>query len=974
VKLLLILFAILVLFIPAYAETATLRGRVTDESGAVVPGAKVTLHAPGGAAQVTTSGSDGSYAFTGLAPGSYTIQAAAPDLAMKLPAKITLEAGRQTLNLQMMVTSVTQRVTVQGQGENTVSTEAADNASALVLRGDDLKALSDDPDDLQADLQALAGPSAGPEGGEIFIDGFSGGQLPSKDSIREIRINQNPFSPEYDKLGYGRIEILTKPGTEKFHGRGFFNFGDDIWNSRNPFAQQKAPFLLEEYGGSVSGPLSKRASFFLDAERRAIDNGSVIDAITLDPQTFSVINPYTQVYLAPQRRLRLSPRVDYQLNASNTLMFRYGFTRNEVQDQGIGDFNLVSRGYHTLDQDHTAQVTETAVLGPNTVNETRFQFFHVENDQTANVLAPALLVLGSFNGGGAQTGQALDTENHYELQNYTTMVKGVHTWKFGVRVRGVTIGNSSPQNFGGTFTFGGGLAPELDANNQPVLDASGQPVLIPIQSIDRYQRTLLFQSLGYSPEQIRALGGGATQFSIVAGNPFLAVSQVDVGAFVGDDWRLRPNVTLSLGLRYETQTNIHDWTNFAPRFGFAWAPHASHISLHPKTVLRGGFGMFYSRFDVANTETAERYNGIVQQQYIVTNPDFFPNIPAISSLAGFESTRTIQEVSSQLRAPYIMQGALSVEHQLARNTTISETFTVSHGLHMLRSQNINVPLPGTYDPAVPGSGVYPYGNAGPIYLMESSGLYNQNQLITMVNSRVNPNVTLFGFYVYNHAHSNTDGIGTFPGDPYSMAGEYGPAATDIRHRMFIGGSLNTRWNLRISPFIVIHSGSPYDITVGRDLYGDTLFNARPGIATDLNKPGLIYTQYGWLDPNPAPGEALLPRNFGRGPATYTVNARLGKTIGFGPAREEGGFGNRPLGPGHFAGFHSIFSDIPTNHRYNLTISVSARNLLNHVNPGPIIGNITSPLFGEANQVAGGWGAFAETANNRRIELQMRFSF
>ena len=973
-KLLLLTLAALVICLPIRAQTATLRGQVMDETGAVVPGVKITLSGPAGAPRVTTSGNDGSYSFTGLLPGSYTVGAAAADLAQAHPAKIVLKAGVQTLNLQMKVASVTQQVTVQENAGPAVTTEPSNNATAMVLRGEDLQALSDDPDDLQSDLQALAGPSAGPEGGEIFIDGFSGGQLPSKDSIREVRINQNPFSPEFDKLGYGRIQIFTKPGTDKFHGQGFFNFGDDIWNSRNPYAQQKAPFLLEEYGGNVSGPISKKASFFLDAERRAIDNGSVIDAITLDPSSLGIVNPYTDVLLAPQRRLHISPRVDYQLSQNNTLMFRYRFTRNDVQDQGIGNFNLPSRGFYTLNQNHTVQITDTAVLNPSTVNETRFQLFHVENDQAANSTAPALMVLGSFNGGGAQMGRAFDTENHYELQNYTSIIRGTHTWKFGVRMRGETVGNTSPMNFGGTFTFGGGLAPELDANNQPVLDSSGQPVLQPIQSIQRYQRTLLFQGLGYSPADIRALGGGATQFSIIAGNPFLAANQVDAGAFAGDDWRVRRNVTLSLGLRYETQTNIHDWTDFAPRFGFAWAPGADRITLHPKTVIRGGFGMFYSRFDISNTETADRYNGIVQQEYIVNNPDFFPVVPPVASLAGFASTRTIQEVSSTLRAPYIMQSALSVERQVVRNTTVSVTYTNSRGLHMLRSQNINSPLPGTYNPELAGSGVYPYGDAGPIYLMQSDGLYNQNQLITNVNARLNRDFSLFGYYTLNHASSNTDGLGTFPGNPYTMAGEYGPAITDIRHRAFIGGSINTRWNVRISPFIVVQSGAPYDVTIGRDLYGDTLFNSRPGIPTDLSKAGLIDTPHGLLDPNPVPGEPLLPRNSGRGPGMLTVNMRLGKTCGFGPSRE--GAAGRPgdMRPGHFSGFHSIFSDTPTSKRYNLTVSVSARNLLNHVNPGPIIGQITSPLFGEANQVAGGYGAFAETANNRRLELQMRFSF
>jgi hypothetical protein len=142
------------------------------------------------------------------------VRAAAPKLEQE-PVEILLKPGIQTLRLELKVATVQQETTVQENTNTSVSTESANNASALVLRGKDLESLADDPEDLGADLQALAGPSAGPGGGSIFIDGLSGGQLPSKDAIREIRINQNPFSPEYDKLGYGRIEILTKPGANK---------------------------------------------------------------------------------------------------------------------------------------------------------------------------------------------------------------------------------------------------------------------------------------------------------------------------------------------------------------------------------------------------------------------------------------------------------------------------------------------------------------------------------------------------------------------------------------------------------------------------------------------------------------------------------------------------------------------------------------------------------------------------------------
>ena len=246
----------------AFAQTATLTGQVADETGAVVPGAKITI--TGAAVKSATADNNGMYSVKALPLGSYSVVAAAPDLAMQ-PVTVVLK-GSQTLNLQLKVASTVQQVTVQESVGPVLNTDSSSNAGQLVFRGEDLQALSDDPEDLQADLEALAGPSAGPSGGSIFIDGFSGGELPPKDSIREIRINQNPFSPEYDHIGFGRIEIFTKPGTDKYRGTFFYNFANQFWNSRNPYSAQKADLSLDEFGGNVSGPLGKRASFTMDLQ------------------------------------------------------------------------------------------------------------------------------------------------------------------------------------------------------------------------------------------------------------------------------------------------------------------------------------------------------------------------------------------------------------------------------------------------------------------------------------------------------------------------------------------------------------------------------------------------------------------------------------------------------------------------------------------------------------------------------------
>jgi hypothetical protein len=220
--------AILVWSATAQPGTGTLRGTMTDNSGALIPAANVTLAGKGGATRTAQTQSDGSYVFQGLAPGAYTVKASLKGFTtINTPVNITA-GGNLVLPIRMLVAGDKQEITVADENLTTLSVEPDNNATALVLRGEDLAALPDDPDDLSDALQALAGPGAGPNGGSIYIDGFSGGQLPPKESIREIRINQNPFSAEYDKLGFGRIEILTKPGSDKIRGSLGFNDSEGL--------------------------------------------------------------------------------------------------------------------------------------------------------------------------------------------------------------------------------------------------------------------------------------------------------------------------------------------------------------------------------------------------------------------------------------------------------------------------------------------------------------------------------------------------------------------------------------------------------------------------------------------------------------------------------------------------------------------------------------------------------------------------
>src|ERR1700741_671012 len=264
-------------------RTGSLRGQVLDELGGAIVGASVTAIDGKGVEKSVVTNDGGSYTINGLAPGKYTVRAINGGFAMSETPDVEVTAGKPAqFDITLKVAIEEQKVTVSTDNRE-LSTEPENNAGAVVLKGDDIEALPDDPDDLAAALQALAGPSAGPNGGQKFVDGFTGGRLPPRASIREIRINSNPFSAEYDRLGFGRIEILTRPGTDRFRGQASFNFNDDALNARNPFADSRPAIQTRQYGGNFGGPLSKKkASFFVDFDKRDIDDGALIVAQALD--------------------------------------------------------------------------------------------------------------------------------------------------------------------------------------------------------------------------------------------------------------------------------------------------------------------------------------------------------------------------------------------------------------------------------------------------------------------------------------------------------------------------------------------------------------------------------------------------------------------------------------------------------------------------------------------------------------------
>ena len=380
-----VLALVFVAVLTAQATTGVLRGQVTDPSGGAVVGATVLLTTPSGAAMDTTTNKDGGYEFKDLAPGKYELKAVAQGFATFTKSGVMITAGQTArVNISLEIEVQQEKVTVSSTTAQ-VDVNPANNANTIVMEGKDLEALSDDPDELQSELQALAGPSAGPNGGQIYIDGFTAGQLPPKASIREIRINQNPFSSEYDKLGYGRVEIFTKPGTDKLHGQIMVMGNSSAFNSRNPFEQvpegtSPPSYHTMWYSGNIGGAITKKTSFFFNIEQRDIQNLSIVSATVLDPN-FNIV-PFSQAVPNPETRTNLSPRIDYQITPNNTLTARYQYWRNSETNGTVGQFMLSELGTQDLDTEQTVQISDTQVFGAHTINESRFQFVHSNMDST----------------------------------------------------------------------------------------------------------------------------------------------------------------------------------------------------------------------------------------------------------------------------------------------------------------------------------------------------------------------------------------------------------------------------------------------------------------------------------------------------------------------------------------------------------------------------------------------------------------
>jgi hypothetical protein len=892
-------------------------GSVADPSGARIPQAvvHVQLHG-GGSSQDTRSDATGNFQLR-LTPGQYEVSIVSPGFRSYGGSVAVVAGATARIKAVLAIDAQAEEVTVPAAEAG--STASADNASALVFKADDLKAFSDDDATFQREIEALAG-GGGSRPPQILIDGFSGGKFPPKSSIREIRINSNPYSAEFQDLGFGRFEVFTKPGTDKLHGTLYVIGNDNVFNGQDPYlVGAEPPYYQVNINGNLNGPLDKKTSFFLAGTVNEQQNNAALNAEIIAPATLQQV-PFSQALRDPQLSNTYSLRLDRQVTPLNTLTGRYEFSQVIQTNGGLtAPLTLPTQAFNSGTNTQTLQLSDTQVIGQHAVAETRFQYIRTRLTQGPASSAPTLLVEGGFNGGGNAQQTYRDNQDRYEFQEYINKQVGAHYLRFGGRYRLLRESNLSTQNYNGQYTF-----PSLAA----------------------YQQTL------------QGTAQGATQYSVTVGQASATVVSGDLGLYFDDEWKVRKNVTLDLGMRFETESGIPDHVDPAPRLGVSWAIYRKKQPRIPFVTLRGGGGLFYDRFSPSNILTAVRQNGVSQQTFLLTNPAYNPT--GAPSGGAFSTTPpTVYRISPSLRSEYSFVAGVSVEKN-NKYGHFSANYIYYRGDRQWGSRNINAPLPGTYDPSKPASGVRPLGGTQNIYQFESEGVRKEQVGFISSSVRLGKRASVFLNYIVDHGDQDAGGATTFASNPYNYRQDYGRSPQPTQN-VFLGGNLQLPLGIAMFGQITAMGGTPFNITTGTDLNGDTVYNDRPAFATATTANSVIYqTKFGAFDANPQPGEKIIPINYGNSPNFLFIDLSLTRDFKVGPRPA-----TAAVAPG---GKPAPRPDRP----YTLSFTIDAPNVLNHRNPGQPVGVLGSPYFGQSLTLNSVFSP--NTAANRVVFLQTTFSF
>ena len=926
--------------IPAQSAQVTsstqVKGRVMDSTGSILLGVQIKVYRGDKVVKEGTTAATGDFEIP-LEAGEYKLELTAPDFE-KYTEVVNVTPGMGPLSITMLLAQITQNVEVNTD-RNEISIDPDSSLNTTVLDKEFIETLPDDEDELATYLQQIAGSRGGTGGGGNFvIDGFGGGRVPPKDQIQEIRINNNPFSSEFSGVGYGRVEIITKPGTGDYRGNLNFEFRDESLNARNPFSPTRPPSQMRNFNSNFSGPIIRnKLTLNLNARHLDNENSDTIRAILPGGEQLS------QAVVIPNQNRRLEGRSQLALTANNTMYMNFNLLKTDATNQGVGNFNLESRASERHNRSTDLQFREVAILTKSTVHEVRFAYSHDRAQTTPKTTAIAINVLDSFFGGGSQN-RSWNNNRDTEFGNLLMYSGKKWTLKTGFQSMYRIRHSLSENNFVGTFTFS-----SLNCRIPNPVDPKDDPC-----------------AGAYS-------AGRPTTFSRTQGDPRLDVNQFEYGTFFQSDWKMTQKFNLSLGARYEGQTNISDHNNIDPRMGFAY-------QLAKTAALRGGAGVFHQRFDENTVEQLLRLDGTRQEQIVIRYPTFCLDLTCLnfSGMGTSNTPPSLRVRAPELVTPYNINTSLSLEKSLPKGLGLTFSWDVTRGVHLYRSRNLNAPLPGApLNPARPGTFLPPDPTKGNINQLESTGTSLSNNYTIGFRQQIRNkwNLNLFGNYTLGYNNSDTDNAFNTPADNYNLRGEWGRSGQDTRHRFFTGTNFRLPWGVNLNTNVNWSSSRPYNITTGLDNNGDTVLNDRPeGLKRNSGKgPGLFNMNLGFQKTVvlKSPEKPTIPANNGANPfASSFAEPQRGGGGGFPggggdfggqrgnfPGGQRGGGQRGQGGRGPDGGFNQQRGP-------SVTFRIQVQNVLNNQQLNSYSGVMTSPFFGKANSAR----------NPRQVEAGLRFNF
>ena len=773
----LIVLAFLGCALRIYAQSSTrVAGVVEDQSGAVVAAMELTLmnQLTGEKRQASTDG-NGNFSFENVPPGNYLLQGNLEDFqSLNLPFAV------EQLPIKLKVV-----LKVVHEEEVTVTpTEAIDpgqNADAVKLDDRLFTELPTESQDIIPLLSNFLSPATqGTEGVSIIVDGVETDELDvPTTSIKSVAINTNPYSAEFRRPGKGRVEITTKEASRKHYHGGLGWFArNSVFDARTPFSKAPPNLNRDLAQADLSGPLvGKRATFLLSGTYLTSDDTKVVNALTPG-------GPLVQNVPTSQQRANLFGRFDLYPNRRHTINAFYKFDRQADRNQSAGGFNLAEQGGSTNFHENKFQVSDQFLISSRLVNNLRLIFWRTRQQTGSLTPVPEIQVIGAFTGGASQIFRG-DHQTVVHLDDTGSYSRGLHTIQFGARARPKFTTANDSSNFAGTFQF---FTLNDFSHQQPFL------------------------------------------FQVNQGSPNVSFSESDVSGFLQDTMKLRPNLSLLLGLRYDWQSAINARRNFAPRAALAFAPNE-------RTVIRAGAGIFYERLSESAFERALLYGGRVQQ-LVIQNPPY-PN-PFASGQVPLQS---LVRLAPGLTTPYVLDASLSVEQEIHKNTHLTLDFQTLRGVHLFRSHNLDAPNPAT--------GLRPNPQLFAIDQVESSANMRGNSLTVTLRSTSAKRVSLLAQYTFSHTTDDTSGTFALPANNYDLRAERGRANYDWRHRFNLVGAAPLGRGFKVGAALAATSGPPYDITTGFDEDNDGVANDRP--------PGVT-------------------RNTGQGPEMVQLDVRFGKAF------------------------------------------------------------------------------------------------